>query len=951
VAAVLLSTASLFGAPIPIAPLDRATPVDFEKEVVPFLRDNCFACHCQTTKKGGLNLETPELMLKGGDSGPAIIAGKGAESLALQAAAHFEDDLRMPPRDNKAKARDLTGEQLALLKLWIDQGAKPSQKAARVLAWQAVPDSVQAIYAAAITPDAQFAACARANRISIYHLPSARAVGTDAAHRDQVNALAFSPDGTLLASAGYREVKLWRRARDVQRLVLADAGTRVALSADGKWLATAGDDGRVKLWEWPAGKMAREFSVGSSAVRALAFSTDGARLVCVSADKALAIWRESQQVARVEMPAEGSAVIWFGDKLVTGGADNVIRVWSEALAPVKELPGHTGAVTALAAREGVILSGSADGTARAWDVAKGQATVQMNHGGPVNAVAIRADGKVFSSAGANNVAKLWDLAGKQLAEMSGNRLLHEAAESRDRALQIATGNVGYRKEVAQKAEKTLAAANDGMKKATDALAAKQQDFDAKQKALTEATEAKSAADAALAALDAEIKKATEALEAANQLAQQAKSDAEALKASTQQDHAALEMANADAVAKAQEAAKAKGALDQQSAQRKPTTDKTAAAAKKLTDTENAAKASQQTRAAAELDVNLSKSHIEESTVAWNDAKAAIEAAEGARVKADADLQAARKAVGEAAKPLRAIAFSADNLTVATCGEDGLIHTWSANSGAAFDVLARGGGNAAATALVFSPGGELISAAEDRLVIAWDANPPWKLERTIGTGDANSPFVDRVCALAFSADGKLLATGGGDPSRAGEIKIWDVATGEMRREFSGIHSDVVFGAEFSPDGNFLATAGADRLARLIDLESGKVARTFEGHTAHVLSLSWSPEGRTLATAGADAQVKLWDAASGDRKKNIEGYEKEVTAVRFAGVGATLVTASGDNKVRLLAPDGNQVRLFPGVADFMQSAAVSADGKTIVAGGQDSVLRVWNAADGKSVGAFK
>ena len=110
--------ASASAAPISIAPLERATPVDFEREVVPFMRDNCLACHCQTTTKGGLNLETPELMLKGGDTGPAIIAGKGAESLALQAAAHTDDDLKMPPRDNKAKAHDLSPEQLALLKLW-----------------------------------------------------------------------------------------------------------------------------------------------------------------------------------------------------------------------------------------------------------------------------------------------------------------------------------------------------------------------------------------------------------------------------------------------------------------------------------------------------------------------------------------------------------------------------------------------------------------------------------------------------------------------------------------------------------------------------------------------------------------------------------------------------------------------------------------------------------------
>jgi len=118
-------------APIAIAELKRATPVDFDREVRPFLSDNCLSCHCQTTTKGGLNLETPELMLKGGDSGAAITPQKGSESLILQAAAHLDDDLAMPPRDNKAKAKNLTPEQLGLLKLWIDQGAKASPKTER----------------------------------------------------------------------------------------------------------------------------------------------------------------------------------------------------------------------------------------------------------------------------------------------------------------------------------------------------------------------------------------------------------------------------------------------------------------------------------------------------------------------------------------------------------------------------------------------------------------------------------------------------------------------------------------------------------------------------------------------------------------------------------------------------------------------------------------------------
>src|SRR5688572_22847296 len=93
--------------PLPIAEFRRAESVDFDREVLPFLSENCLSCHCKTTTKGGLNMETPELMLKGGESGPALVPQRANESLVFQAAAHLDGDLVMPPRDNKAKARNL----------------------------------------------------------------------------------------------------------------------------------------------------------------------------------------------------------------------------------------------------------------------------------------------------------------------------------------------------------------------------------------------------------------------------------------------------------------------------------------------------------------------------------------------------------------------------------------------------------------------------------------------------------------------------------------------------------------------------------------------------------------------------------------------------------------------------------------------------------------------------
>ena len=137
---------------------------------------------------------------------------------------------------------------------------------------------------------------------------------------------------------------------------------------------------------------------------------------------------------------------------------------------------------------------------------------------------------------------------------------------------------------------------------------------------------------------------------------------------------------------------------------------------------------------------------------------------------------------------------------------------------------------------------------------------------------------------------------------------------------------------------------------MELATGKVVRQFEGHTHHVLGVSWNRNERTLASAGADNVVKLWDFVTGEKKKNITGFDKEVTAISFVGYTDQAVAASGDSKVRLVREDGNEVRSFSGANDFIESAAVTLDGKIVIAGGQDSVLRVWDGTNGKLIASF-
>src|SRR5262245_57429729 len=127
---------TVFAEPIAIAEVQHQGDVDFEKEVLPIFRRNCLACHSATEAESDLVLESPQTILKGGSEGPAVVAGKSAESLLLKMASRQKEPY-MPPPDNDVKAKPLTPQDLGLIKLWIDQGAKGDVKSASsMITWQ-----------------------------------------------------------------------------------------------------------------------------------------------------------------------------------------------------------------------------------------------------------------------------------------------------------------------------------------------------------------------------------------------------------------------------------------------------------------------------------------------------------------------------------------------------------------------------------------------------------------------------------------------------------------------------------------------------------------------------------------------------------------------------------------------------------------------------------------------
>lgn len=249
------------------------------------------------------------------------------------------------------------------------------------------------------------------------------------------------------------------------------------------------------------------------------------------------------------------------------------------------------------------------------------------------------------------------------------------------------------------------------------------------------------------------------------------------------------------------------------------------------------------------------------------------------------------------------------------------------------------------------GGELVSIGEPNSNPSEAADEPamWELVRTIGSS-SEEVFADRVTSLAFSHDGSILAVGGGEPSRTGEVHLWDTAEWKQRGSLSELHSDVVYDLQFSPQDDTLASCGSDRMMKTIDPTAAKLIRNFEGHTGHVLGVAWRADGRTLATAGSDKVLKVWDAKEGTQKKTVSGFKSEITGVRFLGLEDRFVFSTGRGKVESRDSNGGGKPGFGGFSDYVHKVSSDQAGKVVAAAGQDQVIRVWDAA-GKLLVDFK
>ena len=357
-------------------------------------KKHCVECHASSEAENNLILATHASLMKGGDAGVPVVPGNSTASLLIKSIEGRDGKKIMPP----GKKKKLEASELALIKAWIDGGAKPP-----AIATEPVRELVTPTIAPRVTPRKSIQSIAFAAQPNVIAVARYREVELRDAEsgvvrhsltgvRGNVNSVAFSTDGQWVAAAGGEpglqgQAAIWRVADGTLVRKFEghfDALYSVVLSPDGKLLATGSYDQKIKLWDTATGAEVRTLTGHNGAVYGLAFRPDGKVLASASGDRTVKLWEVAtgKRLDTFSQPTKEQYTVAFspdGRRLVAGGVDNRIRLYAVSAGAVEGTNqlleskfAHEGAVLRIvfASDGATLLSSAEDRTVKWWDAAQ-----------------------------------------------------------------------------------------------------------------------------------------------------------------------------------------------------------------------------------------------------------------------------------------------------------------------------------------------------------------------------------------------------------------------------------------------------------------------------------------------------------------------------------------------------------------------------------------------------
>ncbi|KAF5370295.1 hypothetical protein D9758_006951 [Tetrapyrgos nigripes] len=606
--------------------------------------------------------------------------------------------------------------------------------------------------------------------------------------------------------------KCFQQSRELECWPTSSLVEAVAISQDGKLIASGDYKGIITIWNVLRGKEFRRINGHSDYVRSVAFSPDGTKIVSGSDDKTVKIW-DPATGAQIGEPLHGHSSIvqsvafsLDGTKIVSGSLDKTVRIWNVATAALigEPLQGHSSRVTSVAFSPDVtkIVSGSDDKTVRIWDTATGEQIGEplQGHSHWVNSVAFSPDGTKIVSGSNDNTLRVWDVAtGAQIRESLQGHSEH--------VMSVAFSPDGT---------KIVSGSYDKTVRMWDAAAGAQ---------------------------------IGEPLQGHSHVVRSVAFSPDATKIVSGSDDSTVRIWNAAtgtqigeplqghsnqviSVAFSSDGTKIVSGSD----------DKTV----RIWDAATGA----QTREPLQGHTDWVNS------VAFSP--------DGIHIVSGSDDKTVRiwdMATGsQIGEPLQghtgrvwSVAFSPDGTKIVSGSDDKTVRIWDEARASQIGEPLQGHSNWVMS-VAFSPDGtKIVSGSYDNTVRIWDAATGAQI------GEPLQGHHNWVRSMAFSPDGTKIVSGSTDNT----VRIWDATTGAQIGESLQGHSDWVISVAFSPDGTKIVSGSDDKTVRIWDAATGaQIGEPLQGHSDLVRSVAFSPDGGRIVSGSGDKTIRVWEVHADD-----------------------------------------------------------------------------------------